>query len=570
MPGHERFVRTMIAGATGIDLALLIVACDDGVMPQTREHVAILELLGVRTAVVALSKRDLVDAETAELARADVEQLLAETALAGAPIVETSARTGSGLDELREALDAASATVEPRPSGGPTRLPIDRAFTLHGIGTVVTGTLWSGGVAAGDRLALAPAGGEVRVRSVEVHDQPVERAQAGQRVAASLVGVERDAIPRGASLSTPGAFPESYRLDVELRALPAGPGVRDGALVQVLLGTACIDARVALLGTATLTAGSTGLAQLRLRELVSAARGDRVILRSTAPQATIAGGRVLDPAPPRHGAAASALARLELLAGDDAPSLVRAVLEEAAWPLTLERIAPPGLLERESAVAALDALCESGEVLSLPGATPSWLTAARYAELAGTVGSQLELRAREHPLEPALPAQAAVPPGPGAEALLARLAADGVLEREGAHVLRAGARATATGGHAPEAEALLSALAAGGFAPPDLPALQRTSGLPEREFAALAAALERGGQIVRFGGDLAYTSEQFARARELVIARCNEHGSIALAELRDELGASRRIAQALLERLDADGVTRRVEDRRVLRRRASG
>ena len=226
MPGHERFVRTMISGATGIDLALIVVACDDGVMPQTREHVAILELLGVRTAVVALTKRDLVDAESAELARADVEELLAGTALAGTPIVETSGARGTGLDDLRDALDRAAAAVEPRPAEGATRLPIDRAFTLRGIGTVVTGTLWSGTIAAADRLALMPGGADVRVRSVQVHDQPVERAQAGRRVAASLVGVERSAIPRGASLVTPGALPESYRLDVDLRALAGGPGSR--------------------------------------------------------------------------------------------------------------------------------------------------------------------------------------------------------------------------------------------------------------------------------------------------------------------------------------------------------
>jgi selenocysteine-specific elongation factor len=569
VPGHERFVRTMISGATGIDLALLVVACDDGVMPQTREHVAILELLGVCTAVVALSKRDLVDDENAELARADVEELLAGTALAGAAIVEASARSGTGLDELRAALEAAAAAVEPRPAAGMTRLPIDRAFTLHGIGTVVTGTLWSGVVAAGDRLALAPAGGEVRVRSVEVHGQPVERAHAGQRVAASLVGVERSAIPRGASLTTPGAFRESYRLDVELEALAGGQGVASGSLVQVLIGTACVEARVALLDSGALAAGSGGLAQLRLRESVAAARGDRVIVRTTAPQATIAGGLVLDPAPRRHGGAADALERLQLLADGDAPSLVRAALQGAAWPLTLERIAPPGLLDGDSAAATLAELCASGEVLQLSGAEPAWLTAARYAELREAVREQLERRAAEHPLEPALPAQAVVPAGVGADALLGRLAADGVLERDGAHVLRAGARADATGAHAAEAEALLAALDAGAFTPPDLPALQEASGLPEREFAALCSALERGGRIVRFGGDLAYTSEHFARARELVVARCSEHGSIALAELRDDLGASRRIAQGLLERLDADGVTRRVEDRRVLRRRAS-
>jgi selenocysteine-specific elongation factor len=569
VPGHERFVRTMISGATGIDLALLVVACDDGVMPQTREHVAILALLGVRSAVVALTKRDLVDAETAELAAADVDDLLAGTPLAGAPMVETSARTGAGLDELREALDRAAAAVEPRTQAGATRLPIDRAFTLHGIGTVVTGTLWSGSIAAGDRLALVPEGGDVRVRSVEVHDQAVERADAGQRVAANLVGVEREAIPRGAALGTPGAFPASYRLDVELHALPHGPGIGQGALVQVLLGTACVDARVALLGSAGLPAGSSGLAQLRLRELVAAARGDRVILRSTAPQATIAGGLVLDPAPRRHGAGADALDRMQLLAEGDAPSLVRAALQGAPWPVALDQVAPAGLLERESALAVLADLSAAGELLQLAGPEPTWLTAARYAALRDDARELLARRAAEHPLEPALPAQTVVPAGPGADALLGLLAAAGVLERDGAHVLLPGARAGAAGGHAAEAEALLAALAEGGFSPPDLPALQAASALPEREFNALCAALERDGRLVRFGGDLAYTAERFDQARALVVGRCSEHGSIALAELRDDLEASRRIAQALLERLDADGLTRRVEDRRVLRRRAS-
>ncbi len=337
--------------------------------------------------------------------------------------------------------------------------------------------------------------------------------------------------------------------------------------MQVLIGTACVDARVALLDSDALSAGSSAFAQLRLREPVAAARGDRLIVRTTAPQATIAGGRVLDPAPPRHGASASVLGRLRLLAGGDPPSLVRAALGEAAWPLDLARVAPAGLLDRDAAVAALTGLASAGEVLQLAGSEPTWLTSARYDELRETARSLLERRAREHPLEPALPAGAVVPAGPGADALLARLAADGVLERDGAHVLLPGARADATGGHAAVAEALLASLDAGGFTPPDLPALQAASGLPEREFAALAAALERAGLLVRFGGDLAYTSGHFARAREIVVARCEAHGSIALAELRDELGASRRIAQALLERLDADGVTRRVEDRRVLRRR---
>jgi selenocysteine-specific elongation factor len=568
VPGHERFVRTMISGATGIDLALIVIACDDGVMPQTREHVAILELLGIRSAVVALTKRDLVDAETAELARVDAEELLAETELAGAPIVETSVRSGAGLEELRAGLERVASGVRPRAGPGTARMPVDRAFTLRGIGTVVTGTLWSGGLAAGDRLVLVPGGTEVRVRSVEVHDRAVERGEAGQRVAVSLAGIEPGAIRRGATLAAPGSLPESYRLDVELHALPVGPGVGHGALVQVLAGTAAAEARVALLGSDAIAAGSAGLAQLRLREPLAAARGDRVIVRTTAPQATIAGGVVLDPAPPRHGASEAVLARLRLLAASDATSLVRAALEGAAWPLELARIAAPGVLDRDEAIEALVRLRDSGEVLELPGAAPAWLTARRYAELRLAAVDQLARRAAGHPLEPALPAHAVVPPGAGSDALLARLAADGVLERDGAHVLRPGARGEATDAHATQAAALLAALDDGGFTPPDLPALQAGSGLPEREFTALAAALERDGRIVRFGGDLAYARRHFDRARELVVARCSEHGSIALAELRDELGASRRIVQALLERLDADGATRRVGDRRVLRRSA--
>jgi selenocysteine-specific elongation factor len=381
--------------------------------------------------------------------------------------------------------------------------------------------------------------------------------------------VERGAIAGGSTLATPAAFPESYRLDVGLRALAGGPGLMHGALVQVLAGTACIDARVALLEASALPAGAVGLAQLRLRERVTSARGDRVIIRTTAPQATIAGGVVLDPAPARHGGSEAALSRLRLLASGDAPSLVRAALQAAPWPLALAQIAPAGLLAPADASAVLSDLAASGEVLQLPGAEAGWLLAARYAELQEAVRSLLERRAAEHPLEPELPAQAVVPPGPGADALVARLAADGVLERDGAHVLLVGARTDGQGSHAAEAGALLDALAAGGFTPPDLPALRLASALPEREFAALCTALERSGRIVRFGGDLAYTSERFAAVRELVIAHCTRHESIALAELRDELGASRRIAQGLLERLDADGVTRRVGDRRVLRRRGA-
>jgi selenocysteine-specific elongation factor len=281
VPGHERFVRAMVAGSTGVDLFLLVIDAGEGARPQTHEHLAILRLLGIDTGVVAVTKADAVDAETLELAVEEARELVP-----GAVAVAVSAKTGQGLDELRAALARAADLVEQARADRPTRLWIDRSFTLRGIGTVVTGTLWSGTVGEGDELRLEPRGREVRVRSVQVHDREVERAEAGQRVAVSLPGIERDEVLRGDVLVATGAYPVSYRLDVSLEELVPIP---DGARLQAHLGTAHALARVVRAGER--------YAQLRLSQRVVAARGDRVILRG---ETTVGGGVVLDPAPPRH------------------------------------------------------------------------------------------------------------------------------------------------------------------------------------------------------------------------------------------------------------------------------
>ena len=297
VPGHERFIRAMVAGASGIDLFLLVVAADDGVMPQTREHAAIVRLLGIPAGVVALTKRDLVEDEGAELARLEIAELLDGGPYAASEVLEVSARTGSGLDELRAALDRVAGAAASRPSDGAVRLPVDRSFSLRGIGTVVTGTLWSGSVAAGDRLAILPGGREARVRSVQVHDRPAERAAAGQRVALALVGVERAQVRRGHAVATPGAFPESFRLECDLRVLESAPrALRNGEPVMVHHGTAEIPARVAIPGGGELAPGAAGRVQLRLRARAVAAAGDHVVVRLTGPAVTLAGGVVTDPA----------------------------------------------------------------------------------------------------------------------------------------------------------------------------------------------------------------------------------------------------------------------------------
>jgi len=275
VPGHERFVRTMVAGATGIDLFLLVVDAAEGARAQTHEHLAILRLLGVEHGVVAVTKSDAVDEETLELAIEEVRELVP-----GAPVVAVSGVTGSGLDELRAELAAITTDVEQRRSDFPTRLFVDRVFTLRGIGTVVTGTLWSGSVGAGDQLRLEPSGRDVRVRSVQVHDVPVERAAAGQRVAASLPGVDRGDVRRGDALVAADAFPRSYRLEVALEELEP---IADGTRLTVHHGTSRIPARVVRVGE--------GHAQLRLAAPVVAARGDRVVLRAE----TTVGGAVKPP-----------------------------------------------------------------------------------------------------------------------------------------------------------------------------------------------------------------------------------------------------------------------------------
>jgi selenocysteine-specific elongation factor len=432
VPGHERFVRTMVAGATGIDLYLMVVAADDGVMPQTREHAAVLDALDIAGGVVAVTKSDLADPGRAHT---EVAELLPHAA-----VVACSARSGAGVDEVRDALDALAARLPGRGAGaGEPLLHVDRAFTVRGAGTVVTGTLWSGAVAPGDRLVLLPAATPVRVRAVQVHDEPVERAAAGQRVALNLVGVNVGDVARGDVVAAPGSVAPSQVLDCELALRDATHGMR----AHVHHGTRETPARLADLGD--------GLWQARLERPLMARAGDRVVVRSIAPPDTLGGGVVLDPAARRHGRRADALARLERL--------------------------------------------RRGE----PEPEP------------------------QPPSEPA--AQAAPPPpAPLSSSALA-------LEER----LRAA-------GHEPPNAADLD--------PDDL------------------AALREAGLAVRVGRAMYAHPEALAQVRARVEALIAADGAITLAGLRDELQTSRKFAQALLEHLDAERVTKRLpDDSRVLRRK---
>jgi selenocysteine-specific elongation factor len=346
VPGHERFVRTMVAGASGVDLFLLCVAADDGVMPQTREHLAVLRQLGVKHGVVAITKSDVAEPE---LAAEEVAELVP-----GAPVVAVSALERTGIDELLGALGEVAERLPGRAGGDAgTRLHVDRSFTLRGIGTVVTGTLWSGSVAAGDAVTILPRGLSARVRSVQVHDEPVERAAAGQRVALNLAGVGWREVGRGDVVVEPGAALEpGYLLDAAIRLEPGARPIRDSVRLHVHHGTREAPARLVPLD-GELRPDGEGLAQLRLEAPLIAAAGDRLILRQVAPPDTVGGGVVVDAAPRRHGARPEVVERLRgLMRGEEVPEVVG----EGTVPSADEAAAEPQPEPLDDAALVLAAL----------------------------------------------------------------------------------------------------------------------------------------------------------------------------------------------------------------------
>ena len=508
VPGHERFVRNMVAGATGIDLFLLVIDAGEGARPQTHEHLAILRLLGIDRGVVAVTKADAVDAETLALAIAEARELVP-----GAEVVAVSAKTGAGLDALRAAL--ASAAVETARAEWPTRLYVDRAFSLHGIGTVVTGTLWSGTLSEGDELRAEPAGRDVRVRSLQVHDEPVEAADAGQRVAVGVPGVERRDLRRGDALVAAGTFPVSYRLDIMLHELEP---IADGARLNVHHGTSHTVARVVRAGAR--------YAQLRLAAPLVAARGDRVVLRS---HTTVGGGVVLDPAPPR----AIDPERLALLETGDAAAIVRATVHA---PVTGPELQARGLLPPGELARGLASVSAAGDWYF----SEAWLE-----ELRQRVRERLRAHAAGGSLDPGLPVGRLLLDRPWANAVAPLLG----LERRGGKLYLPGS-VPSLDGREEEARRLEAELAEHGFGK-----------LDDRE---LGVFLEQAGRLYRVGDGFAVSGALYAQGIDAI----RSLNPITLAGFRDALGISRRVAQLLLERYDADGLTRRVGDERVLRKAA--
>ncbi len=579
VPGHERFVRNMVSGATGIDLFLLVVASDDGVMPQTREHLRIIELLDIPHGVVALTKIDMVEPDMVELAAADVEDFLAETRYEGTAVVPVSGATGAGLPELLNALEAAAAQVPPRPAYPATRLAVDRVFSLKGIGTVVTGTLWSGELRPEDVVAVLPrltSGrelNEVRIRGIQVHDRPAEVAYGGQRVALNLTGVERHEVQRGQWVVRDPAVAPTFLADVSVQLLAEAPGTLGRvSRVRVDHGTAELLAKLVLADRETLAPGESAYGQLRFEERALVYPGDHLILRSVTPVTTIGGGRVFDPAPHKHGTDPKWRSRLAVLETGPAPDIAELLLVEA-FPrgIARRRLEGSPYLWRFNGRKAVETLLAGG--LAEVGDGELLFHAGSLAALREQVMETLKQRAAEDAANPFLTLgelRRVVSRGrewPALEAALAQLQAGGDVVRS-EHGVRWGEAAVALEGpDATAAAKLLEVMAAGGADVPTPAVATSAAGLLPADGARLLKALERQRQVVRVTEDLYYPAGVLEELLGRITAAIEAEGQITLAQVRDLLGTSRRYAQALLEHMDSEGLTLRVGDVRRLRRR---
>ena len=557
VPGHERFIKNMLAGAGGIDLAMLVVAADEGVMPQTREHLAILDLLGIERGVLVVTKRDLVEPDFLELVSAEVLETVEGTTLEGSPLVACSGITGDGLDELRRVLDKQLEATAPKPDIGRPRLPVDRSFTVAGFGTVVTGTLLDGAFDVGQEVELLPGGGKARIRGLQHHKEQVERATPGRRTAVNLSGVAKEEARRGQVLVLPGSLEPTDAVDVRLRTIALAEAqtkraLKHSAELTLHVGSAEVPCRLLLLDQQELSPGEEGWAQLRLLEPAAVVKGDRFVLRT--PNDTVAGGEIVDVHPKRHRRFHEpTLDALESRTGDDPLVAVLRQLE----PATMQALASEMDLSAAELKTAVDALAAEGSVVALAD-TDALMTAEGFAELTSRGRSAVEAYHAEHPLRQGVPREELrsrlTLDDRVFSGALERWSNDDVLKESGATISLPGWAPTLSPEQQSAADAYVAALTAKPYAPP-------TDNHPP---ADLLEYLRESGQIVAVG-EIAFGVEAY---REMV-GRVTEHlraeGTVTLAQVRDMFGTSRKYAQALLEHLDQERVTRRVGDERVLR-----
>ena len=563
VPGHERFIKNMLAGVGAIDLALLIVAADESVMQQTREHLAILDILRIKQGLVVITKTDLVDGELVELVKAEVEDSVAGTAFAGCPMLGVSAYTGAGLAELKAEIDRILDQTGPRPDLGRPRLPVDRCFSISGFGTVVTGTLIDGLLAVGQEVELSPSGMRGRIRGLQSHKERVEQSDPGVRLAVNLSGIARAEVQRGEVVTVPGWLNSTRRLDARLRMVKGAPHpLRHNAGITFHLFTSETGARVRLLDAERLAPGDAGWIQLLLDDPVPMVKGDYFVLRSA--EDTLGGGQVVNPNPRRrhrrfHQETIEQLMLLDEGSGED---VIFSVADQ--WgPCDLRTLAQRSNLSTEEALEQAAALAAAGELVTL-GQLGAENDAVVYSAqgwniLKGKVSAALQTYHHHHPLRRGAPTQEIRSRTGLSQAVylkaLARLVAEGVLVEDNPYLRHPDHQVELNPEQERQAAAYRQALEESPYAPP-------TERHPDAE---LLGVLVDRGEVVKVNESVVFAAAAYREMMERIVAHLEREGSITVADARTMFDTSRKYILPLLEYLDQQRVTRRVGDERVLR-----
>jgi len=572
VPGHERFVSNMLAGAAGIDVLLLVIAADESIKPQTREHFDICRLLGVKRGVVALTKSDMVDGETLELVRMEAEEFLRGSFLENAPIVAVSAKTGAGLSELKRSLGEAATNASMKDAAQYFRLPIDRAFAMKGFGSVVTGTLISGSVGPGDEVELFPRGERLRVRGVQSGGKAVERATPGRRTAVNLAGIEHTALKRGMVLAAPGKFRKTRRIDVRLELLPSARKMKQGARVHFHAGTAETIAEVFFHGEKEVPPGATAVANLKLQDEVLALPGDRFIVRQFSPVVTIGGGAVLDPLARRPMLRDKGrTAFLETLERKNGAETLAAMTERAVLGLGFEEIVARTGWTEEEIRRALEKLHGTGRVRTV-SAEPLVLVSGRlFEEVRKKITEKVERFQKENPLLPGISREdlrASLGKRVRSEtfrAALEELAAQKKLDAQGELVKKAGSVIALLPEEVKAKEQIEAAFGSASLAVPSVKEVLAKLTVEAKRAEKLLQILLRDKNLVRVSPELVFHRQALAQLKEQLSAYKKAKGDrISVLAFKELTGITRKYAIPLLEYLDREHVTRRVGEERVI------
>jgi len=575
VPGHERFVRTMVAGVGGMDLVLLVIAADEGVMPQTREHLEICQLLGVKRGIVVLTKKDLVEPDWLDLVTEEVREYLAASFLAEAPIVAVSSRSGDGMEQLKGELTRLAGEIEQKRLDTPFRLPVDRVFTVTGFGTVVTGTLLAGGISVGEEVEILPSGICCRVRGVQSFGAKVERGGAGERLAVNLQGVDHSEVQRGDVVVPKGLYRPTSAVDVRLNYLgSAAKELKHRATIRLHSATYEVPAKVILFDRDHLKPGESAYVQLRLARPVLLLPGDPFVLRTYSPQATLGGGTVLDPAPPRRRRRSAEA--LELLAAAESggdQERIRLLVESSLLSgISVQEMVNRSGMSGKRIEAALAPLLSAGAVLQVVKEPRIFLSRDAFASLKLKLSEELRAYLEENPMQEGIGKEelkSRIPRRSDARFFGPVLAG---MEKEGAalsdrDIVRLPGRKAGVTQDQSEVQSMLEeALKKGWGEPPTVKELCELLNCSEKQFLSHANMLCREGRAVKVKSDVFYAPGAVVEIREKLVSHLREKGEIAPPEFRELTGLSRKFMIPLLEYFDQERVTIRAGEKRVLRK----